>query len=117
MEQIDTAFAYAEQFWSGSQSLKVVKLQEKKVYSWWIQFHYLYCGMSDKISDKKRGTNKLKWRKEELSYHLVFKEQLTPIKKGINLLYEEIKRMKQEMLRLQEENEILKKAMTIFARK
>ena len=30
---------------------------------------------------------------------------------------EEIKRMKQEMLRLQEENEILKKAMTIFARK
>ncbi len=31
---------------------------------------------------------------------------------GITL--EEIKRMKQEMLRLQEENEILKKAMTIF---
>ena len=30
---------------------------------------------------------------------------------------EEIKRMKQEMLHLQEENEILKKAMTIFARK
>ena len=30
---------------------------------------------------------------------------------------EEIKRMRQEMLRLQEENEILKKAMTIFARK
>ena len=27
---------------------------------------------------------------------------------------EEIKRMKQEMLRLQEENEILKKAMTTF---
>lgn len=30
---------------------------------------------------------------------------------------EDIKRTKQEMLRLQEENEILKKAMTIFAGK
>ena len=30
---------------------------------------------------------------------------------------EDIKRMKQEMLRLKEENEIFKKAMTIFARK
>ena len=27
MGRIDTACAYAEQFWSGSQSLKVVKLQ------------------------------------------------------------------------------------------
>lgn len=30
---------------------------------------------------------------------------------------EDIKRIQQEMLRLQEENEIFKKAMTIFARK
>ena len=46
-------------------------------------------------------------------------KQISPItsidETGITL--EQIKRMKQEMLRLQEENEILKKAMTIFARK
>ncbi len=48
-------------------------------------------------------------------------KQISPITSiddtGITL--EEIKRMKQDMLRLQEEeeNEILKKAMTIFPRK
>nr|DAM84925.1 MAG TPA: hypothetical protein [Caudoviricetes sp.] len=31
--RIDTACAYVEQFWSGSQSSNVVELQERKVYS------------------------------------------------------------------------------------
>ena len=46
-------------------------------------------------------------------------KQMSPIASvdDTELTLEEFKRMKQEMLRLQEENEILKKAMTIFARK
>ena len=46
-------------------------------------------------------------------------KQLSPIASidDTEMTLEEIKRMRQEMLRLQEENEILKKAMTIFARK
>ena len=46
-------------------------------------------------------------------------KQISPITSidDTDITLEEIKRMKQEMLRLQEENEILKKAMTIFARK
>ena len=46
-------------------------------------------------------------------------KQISPITSidDTEITLEEIKRMKQEMLRLQEENEILKKAMTIFARK
>ena len=46
-------------------------------------------------------------------------KQISPITAidDMEITLEEIKRMKQEMLRLQEENEILKKAMTIFARK
>lgn len=46
-------------------------------------------------------------------------KQISPITTidDTEITLEEIKRMKQEMLRLQEENEILKKAMTIFARK
>ena len=46
-------------------------------------------------------------------------KQLSPIASidDTEVTLEEIKRMRQEMLRLQEENEILKKAMTIFARK
>lgn len=46
-------------------------------------------------------------------------KQISPIASidDTDITLEEIKRMKQEMLRLQEENEILKKAMTIFARK
>ncbi|MTL76776.1 transposase, partial [Turicibacter sanguinis] len=46
-------------------------------------------------------------------------KQLSPVTSidDTEISLDEIKRMKQEMLRLQEENEILKKAMTIFARK
>ena len=46
-------------------------------------------------------------------------KQISPITSidDTEITLEEIKRMKQEMLRLQEENEILKKAMTLFARK
>ena len=46
-------------------------------------------------------------------------KQISPITTidDTEITLEEIKRMKQEMLRLQEENEILKKAMSIFARK
>ena len=46
-------------------------------------------------------------------------KQIAPITSidDTDITLEEIKRMKQEMLRLQEENEILKKAMTIFPRK
>ena len=46
-------------------------------------------------------------------------KQISPITTidDTEITLEEIKRMKQGMLRLQEENEILKKAMTIFARK
>ena len=46
-------------------------------------------------------------------------KQISPIAsvEDTEITLEDIKRMKQEMLRLQEENEILKKAMTIFARK
>ena len=46
-------------------------------------------------------------------------KQISPIASidDTDMTLEEIKRMKQEMLRLQEENEILKKAMTLFARK
>lgn len=44
-------------------------------------------------------------------------KQLSPIASmdDTEISLDEIKRMKQEMLRLQEENEILKKAMTINA--
>ena len=43
-------------------------------------------------------------------------KQISPITSidDTDITLEEIKRMKQEMLRLQEENEILKKAMTTF---
>ncbi len=46
-------------------------------------------------------------------------KQLSPVTSidDTEISLDEIKHMKQEMLRLQEENEILKKAMTIFARK
>ena len=46
-------------------------------------------------------------------------KQVSPIAliDDTEITLEEIKRMRQEMLRLQDENEILKKAMTIFARK
>ncbi len=46
-------------------------------------------------------------------------KQISPIASidDTRITLEEIKLMKQEMLRLQEENEILKKAMTIFQRK
>ena len=62
-------------------------------------------------------------REQGVSEITIYKQmkQISPITSiddtGITL--EEIKRMKQDMLRLQEEeeNEILKKAMTIFVRK
>ena len=46
-------------------------------------------------------------------------KQISPIISidDTDITLEEIKRMKQEMLRVQEENEILKKAMSIFTRK
>ena len=46
-------------------------------------------------------------------------KQISPIASidDTEMTLEEIKRLRQEMLRLQEENEIFKKAMTIFARK
>ncbi len=46
-------------------------------------------------------------------------KQISPIASidDTEITLEEIKRMRQEMLRLREENEILKKAMPLFARK
>ena len=60
-------------------------------------------------------------REYDISSSLLDKwiKQISPIAsvEDTEITLEDIKRMKQEMLRLQEENEILKKAMTIFARK
>jgi transposase len=49
-----------------------------------------------------------KWIKKYFPIAIVEDTEITP---------EDLKRMQKEMLRLKEENEILKKAMAIFARK
>lgn len=69
----------------------------------------------------KTGRGVLELSRYGVSEVTIYKQikQIAPIASidETDITLEEIKRMKQEMLCLQEENEILKKTMTIFVRK